>query len=737
MQMKKVWFFCGVIVSVVIVCIYWFNQPTVLNGWMEENENPVVLQNKTWKLVFSTEIDPKTVTKKNVFVTNSQGDRQDVTVSLGDDRRTLHIEPPKSGYELTSKHYMLQIDEDIRSTRGRKIQRIEPMKFYVEWTLPVIGSKENLNDYFVQAIKDNKTKQKASLFSREDSGGTENSLAASDSGGAESNVSSDFSETNVQVKGIDEPDIVKNDGTFLYQVIENRVVITQADPAEEMKKVSTITFPNQEFSPQELIQNKDRLVVIGHSYEEMPGIKDREGSSSDTFLLPMHHTLIAKIYGIKDRSKPILEREVEIEGSYVSARQSNDFLYLVSSYHQNFRLLEEKKKEEIDLRPRVRDSSNQEGTQYIDYERINYFPQSKETNFTIISSIPINKPKEEANFTTYLGSGNQIYMSHENLYIAVNTYPDMSVDSRTAYSPDTTIYKFAIDQNEVHFTYSTEIEGSVLNQFSMDEYEGNFRVATTKGDAWDERNQSSNHLYILNDKLKKIGEIKGLAEGERIYSARFMKERIYMVTFKQVDPLFVIDASDPANPEVKGELKIPGFSNYLHPYDDNHIIGFGQNTKLLKNEGSRNEPIVQTDGIKISIFDVSDMNKPVEKFTEIIGGNGTYSPLNHDHKALLFDKKRNLFAFPIHIFSYEEGKQTDENSFQGALIYKIDSEKGFRLATKISHFQSEDVRDHRHWESEIQRLVYIDHTIYSLSRDRILAHNLNTFKQIGELDLDH
>ncbi|MCF6411730.1 beta-propeller domain-containing protein [Pseudalkalibacillus salsuginis] len=735
--MKKVWFFCGVIVSVVIVCIYWFNQPTVLNGWMEDNEYPVVLQNKTWKLVFSTEIDPKTITKKNVYVTNSQGDRQDVTVSLGDDRQTIHIEPPKSGYELTSKHYILHINEDIRSTRGRKIQRIEPMKFYVERTLPVIGSKENLNDYFVQAIKDNKTKQKASLLSQGDSGGMENSTAASDSAGAESNGSSDFSETNVQVKGIDEPDIVKNDGTFLYQVLENRVVITQADPVEEMKKVSTITFPNQEFSPQELILHEDRLVVIGHSYEEMPGIQDREGSSSDTFLMPMHHTLKAKIYGIKDRSKPILEREVEIEGSYVSARQSNDFLYLVSSFHQNIWLLEEKKKEEIDLRPRVRDSSNQEGTQYIDYERINYFPQSKETNYTIISSIPIDKPKEEANFTTYLGSGNQIYMSHENLYIAVNTYPSMYVDSRTTYSPDTTIYKFSVDQNEVYFNHSAEIEGTVLNQFSMDEYEGNFRIATTKGDPWDDRNPSSNHLFILNDKLKKIGEIKGLAKGERIYSARFMKERIYMVTFKQVDPLFVIDASDPSNPEVKGELKIPGFSNYLHPYDDNHIIGFGQNTKLVENGSLRNEPMVQIDGIKISLFDVSDMNKPVEKFTEIVGGNGTYSPLNHDHKALLFDKRRNLFAFPIHIFNYDEEKQTDENFFQGALIYKIDSEKGFRLATRISHFQSEGVRDHGDWKSEIQRLVYIDHTIYSLSRDRILAHDLNTFKQIGELDLDH
>ncbi|WP_408006293.1 beta-propeller domain-containing protein [Pseudalkalibacillus sp. A8] len=732
--MKKVWLISGVIVSIVIVCIYWVNQPKILNEWAGDNENPVILQNKTWKMVFSTTIDPKTVTTRNVFVIDSQGDRQEVSVFLDDDQQTIHIEPPKSGYELTSEYFTLHLDENIRSTSGRKIKRIEPIKFFVKRTLPVIGSKEKLNDYFAQAIKENK--QKASLFSQGDSGGAENSMAANDSAVSDSNGSRTFSETNVQLKGIDEPDLVKNDGTFLYQVLENRVVITQAYPADEMKQVSTITFPAREFGPQELILYEDRLVVIGHSYKEMRAIKDSGNSASDSFLLPMNHTLKAIIYEIKDRSNPILEREVEIEGSYVSARRSDDFLYLISSHYPNFWSLEEKENEDIDLRPRVRDSSNQKGTRYIDYERINFLPHSKDTNFTIISSIPINKPKEEANFTTYLGSGNQLYMSHENLYLAVNTYPDMSGDSQIAYSPDTTIYKFSVDRNKVHFKYSTEIEGSVLNQFSMDEYDGNFRIATTEGDSWNEKNPSSNHLFIFDDRLKKIGEITGLAKGERIYSARFMNERIYIVTFKQVDPLFVIDASDPTKPEVKGELKIPGFSNYLHPYDGNHIIGFGHNTKLVK-DASRNEPIVQIDGIKISIFDVSDMNKPVEKFTEIISGNGTYSPLNHDHRALLFDKNQNLFAFPIHIYNYKEGKQADENFFQGALIYKIDLDKGFKLATSLSHFQSKGGADHRQWESEIQRLVYINDTIYSLSRNKILAHDLTTYKEIGELNLNY
>ncbi|WP_221564911.1 beta-propeller domain-containing protein [Alkalihalobacillus sp. TS-13] len=732
--MKKWWLLTGLVVIIAIGYFYWTNQPKVLNAWDENQDTPVVLQNKTWKILFSKKIDVKTIKEDTIYVTDSDGERQNVSFTIDDDQRTVLIQPPETGYNLSSSYFTLHVENGIRSTQGRKIKEIPPMKFIVERTLPVIGSKEKLNDYFLQAIRENK--QKTRLFSRGDAIATEESSDASASAKADSSGSGDFSETNVQVDGVDEADIVKNDGRYVYQVLQDRVIITKAYPASEMKKVAAITFKEHELSPQELILYKDRLVIIGHSLKEMQAIQNRGTSAKDVALLPIHHTLKAYFYDIKDRSKPILEREVEIEGSYFTARRSDNYLYLISNHHPNYWPLAEKKDQgkNIDLRPKVRDSADNDGSKYIDYEKINYFSDSKDTNFTIISSIPIDKPRKKARFTTYLGSGNQLYMSKENIFIAVNTYPDLTTDTRVEFTPDTVVYKFTFNEEVVKFKHSTEIEGTVLNQFSMDEYRGKFRVATTSGNTWNDDNPSSNHLFIFDEKLRKIGEITDLAQGERIYSARFMQDRIYIVTFKQVDPLFVIDASDPTNPKVKGELKIPGFSNYLHPYDENHLIGFGQNTKLVENS-SVSEPFVQTDGIKISIFDVSDMNNPIEKHTEIINGNGTYSLLNHDHKSLLFDKQRNIFAFPIHIYNYEEGKAQIENAFQGAMIYNIDTKDGFNLAAKLSHTQTEGEKRFEQWETDIQRLLYIQNTIYSLSRSKIVAHELSTFEKIGQIDL--
>jgi uncharacterized secreted protein with C-terminal beta-propeller domain len=284
-------------------------------------------------------------------------------------------------------------------------------------------------------------------------------------------------------------------------------------------------------------------------------------------------------------------------------------------------------------------------------------------------------------------------MSKENLYIAVQKYPAYEVEDSSGttdkafslHTVDTEVYKFVVKGMNVDFLASGIVPGRLLNQFSMDEHEGFFRIATTEGEAWDERNPSANHLFVLNQEMQTVGSVEDLARGERIYSARFMGEKAYIVTFKETDPLFVLDLSEPTKPAVLGELKIPGFSNYLHPYDENHLIGFGQHTILVKEKGDL-EPRVLTDGVKISMFDVTDPLNPKEMFTEIIGGRGTYSPLNHDHKALLFNKKKNIFAFPITIYEDKPGTEYEQIfKFQGALAYSIDLKDGFKLEQQITH----------------------------------------------------
>ncbi len=258
----------------------------------------------------------------------------------------------------------------------------------------------------------------------------------------------------------------------------------------------------------------------------------------------------------------------------------------------------------------------------------------------------------------------------------------------------------------------------------MDEYDGNLRLATTyttregKEEVVEENGittttipetKYSNRLYVLDENLKEIGRIDDLAKDEKIYSVRFIGKMGYIVTFEQVDPLFVIDLSDPRNPQIKGELKIPGYSSYLHPYDENHIIGIGYNTKANGYGGITN------DNMKMSMFDVSDVENPKEMFSIDIGDSYAYSEIMYNHKALFYKKSENLIGFPI---SYN-GKNRLE-------IFKIDLENGFE---KYAEFINDK------YSSSIERAIYIEDTLYTLHYNKIISYNLNTFEKIKELEL--
>jgi uncharacterized secreted protein with C-terminal beta-propeller domain len=258
-----------------------------------------------------------------------------------------------------------------------------------------------------------------------------------------------------------------------------------------------------------------------------------------------------------------------------------------------------------------------------------------------------------------------------------------------------------------------------------------------------------------------------------------------MVTYKQVDPLFVIDLKDAENPKVLGQLKIPGFSEYLHPYDENHIIGFGKDTV----EDDYGNALMQ--GMKVAIFDVSDVTKPVQKFVEIIGDRGTYSELLNNHKALLFDKEKELLAFPIEViekvdpanmdcnkYRYDtcpsycysrciptsctqdsEGRATCTNdcsglgscynpdyeqyttTFSGAMVYKINLTDGLKLKGKITHYSNEDIlKMGSYWpydyEKQIQRIIYMGDYLYSISQGMVKSSTMDTVEDIKSLTIN-
>jgi uncharacterized secreted protein with C-terminal beta-propeller domain len=293
----------------------------------------------------------------------------------------------------------------------------------------------------------------------------------------------------------------------------------------------------------------------------------------------------------------------------------------------------------------------------------------------------------------------------------------------------TAIYKIELDGMDIDYVERGSVPGMLLDQFSMDEYEGYLRVATTTGDSWGgSLSESLNHLYVLDDKLEIVGSVEDLAEGERIYSSRFMDDRAYMVTFRQVDPLFVIDLSEPENPKVLGELKITGYSEYLHPYDEDHVIGIG---KEASEEG-------RFEGVKVSLFDVSDVGNPVEVAKIEIGDRGTDSDALYDHKAVLFDKGKNLLVLPIDL--YEINKSNDMNwgwgefVWQGAMVLDI-SPKGISERGRISH-RADEATDEGYWkqyQSSISRSLYMDDVLYTISQTKVKANYLDSLDEIKEV----
>ena len=330
----------------------------------------------------------------------------------------------------------------------------------------------------------------------------------------------------------------------------------------------------------------------------------------------------------------------------------------------------------------------------------------------MMAGINLKEEQKEVEIKTFLGAGEQTYCSEKNMYLAT-TKNSYNSKTREIENITTQILKFELKDGNINFKADTEIDGYINNQFSMDESKNYFQIATTIGNGFVIDENVSNTLYVLDENLKEVGKLENLAVGERIYSVRYTENRAYIVTFKQVDPLFVIDLQDKRNPKVLGEVKIPGYSTYLHPYDDTHMIGFGYD---VTEDGK------QTNGIKISMFDLTDEKNPKELHTiKIDNGQFVHSDVLYDHKALLFSKEKNIIAFPI--TRYQKGKSIYE-----ADVYQYSFENGF---TKKGSLQSNS----ENYEGRIKRIIYISDTIYTIAENKIQAFHIDTLEKINEIKI--
>jgi inhibitor of cysteine peptidase len=632
--------------------------------------------------------------------------------------------------------------------------------------LPVVGSRENLEKLLEKAQDKASQPFGIRLFDRgfgvamvaEDAAVAAGSAAAPGSAPPEAE---DYSGTNVQVAGVDEADLVKTDGKYIYQVNRGRVVIVNADP-QQMKVESILDFEDS-FQPLELYVDEQYLVVIGNHYPPPPVLEpgpvkpgpiepDRGFATPDMRVIypPYYAQSMVKavVYDHRDKADLKKVREVEVDGNYVSSRKIDDALYLVTNRYLGYHIMNEA---EPAILPGYRDSVAGDGRRTLDYGEIRYFPDFYNPNYLLVAGFNLAEPDEIVQVDAYLGAGEEIYASRDNLYVAVTSYQPRRGLLGQNQDQETWVYKFALLDGKIDYQGYGTVPGRILNQFSMDEYNGHFRIATTTGDMWrEDEGTSKNNLYILNDQLDLVGSIEGIAPGERIYSVRFMGDRAYMVTFKKVDPLFVLDLKDPAQPQVLGALKIPGYSDYLHPYDENYLIGFGKDTVEVSHKDHLGRVVGSTayyQGMKVALFDVTDVSNPKELFVEIIGDRGTESELLHNHRALLFSREKELLAFPVTVMevkdkanSFEDRAiQYGEFAFQGAYVYRLNPEQGFQLRGKISHLTEEDyAKAGNYWygsESNVERILYIGDHLYTLSQGKIMVHTITGLNHLNTLNI--
>lgn len=536
-------------------------------------------------------------------------------------------------------------------------------------------------------------------------------------------ASEEYSDTNTQVEGVDEADIVKTDGNYIYYLTKNNLKIVDA---QKMSVMATVEFDETDFYSSELYVKGDKVIVIGNRYENGRKEYSIDSMYTDIMYAPGTSYTVIKVFDISNRAKPQLARTVEIEGYYLSSRMIDNDIYLMANksiYAYELKNKDIDELDEKDYKPKYKDTAISDEIKYVEFQDMCYIPNIETANYLNIVSFDVTN-NEKANVDTYLGAGSEIYASDKNLYITRVIYNYEEENNYREYETSTEIYKFNLVEGKCNFDKAGEVPGGVLNQFSMDENGEYFRIATTSNKDWDSEN-NTNNLYVLNAKLEIIGKVEGLAKGERIYSVRFIGDRAYMVTFVETDPLFVIDLSNPTNPTVLGELKIPGYSKYLHPYDETHIIGFGERTKVV-NYGYGDQVI--TDGMKMALFDVTDPNNPKELYSVDIGERGTYSELLYNHKALLFSKEKNIIAFPISVTEDDY-----EVTFQGAIVYGLNLEEGFTLKGEISHI--EEGYDLYKSGNRVNRIIYINDKLYTLSNDLIKVTDMNTMEELDHIDL--
>lgn len=537
-----------------------------------------------------------------------------------------------------------------------------------------------------------------------------------------------YSTTNIQVAGVDEADIVKTDGQYIYAATtndyysasQNNVYIVKADP-QDPRVIAKISLGNETYvAGLYLSQDSNQLVVLGSQYQ----VYAYDGLQPSLAIYPYYNSVntFLSVYDISEKAAPTLARNLTLSGSYFNSRMIGDYVYAVVSQSAYVY-------EDVVPLPKVYTAT---GTNEIPATKVYYsdtanYTSAENNYFTFTSFYGLNLKnlaQELTNMTILMGGASTMYVSLGNMYV---TYPTWS--ERGGY---TSIYRISVNKDALTFEAKGSVPGYVLNQYSMDEYNGNFRLATT---SWNDT--TSNAVYVLNSNLTTVGEVKleNTEVRETIQSVRFIGNKAYVVTFQQKDPFFVVDMSKPTEPRVAGKLEIPGYSSYLHPYDENRVIGVG----------------MENNNVKLSLFDVTNVNAPTEIAKIIVQGDYTSSEVLYEPKAFLFDKQKELLVIPVSITQYgvvsgggmvppsgaddaASTPVTQGGYWQGAYVFKL-TLSGFEWKGGVTHQGNTSQQYYGDYNLNVNRALYIGNTLYTVSNAKVLLNDIDSLALIAEVNL--
>ena len=491
------------------------------------------------------------------------------------------------------------------------------------------------------------------------------------------------SETYKQVEDVDEADIIKTDGKFIYLVNGyNEVEIFKAKEGKT-EKTATISRFDKNGSVENIYLSGDRLITIGYVY-------DKDGERS-----------VVTSYDISDHADPKEIGHFEQSGYLVSSRLVNGIVYIITNEYADSE----------HYIPHILTDSGYEAMSATD---VSAFPHPDQASYVTVSSVNFkNSKKIESVTKAILGASGDIYCNTKNLYIASTDYSTKSTATR--------LMKIALNDGELSFTAVGKVRGTVYGQFAMDEKDGYFRIATTSNRNGDD----VNNLYVLDEKLGEVGSVTGFARDEHIEAARFIGKKAYIITYEQTDPLFILDLSDPTDPKIDGEVEITGFSSMLVPISDKRLIGIGYGTDDSVDGGN------MSNDLKIVLFDISDPSNPTvldsKQYKDLS------SEAQYDHHALLENKEAGYLAIPYYldeevtieddvIIEDAEIAESGDGNSDAVMLPEPDTKGGvlvFSADEKIT------VEKDCELEDGVRRCIYIGDYIYAVQdSDEIVSFKM-------------